>query len=225
MIMDTAHIIYAALFRLAIIASGFGCVVMGYRLFVMGVMPKEGSEIDANAGQIRLSLKNAAPGTCFAALGIIMIVVMLVQGNPEKKISETPTKEGIKREVSWRAGDHDIENAMIQGQNLEKADRLPEAIQAYAKPLTNARLSLGEATAIFRAIAGAYLKENRIEEAIAFASLANHIDPECAQGLALCARIELARRDHQKAFDYISRAAQIDNAFIEERDRIKEQMP
>jgi hypothetical protein len=71
--MSTAQIIYAALFRLAIIDAGFGCVVTGYRLFVLGVMPKvphknsehEYSEIEIGVkiGEINLSMKNAAPGT------------------------------------------------------------------------------------------------------------------------------------------------------------------
>jgi tetratricopeptide (TPR) repeat protein len=223
--MNTAHIIYAALFRLAIIASGFGCVVMGYRLFVMGVMPKEGSQIDAEACDIRLSLKNAAPGTSIAALGVFMIAIMLVQGNPEKRIAETPTEEGLHREVLWRSGDHDIENAMIQGQNLEKANRYTEAIQAYAIPLTDTGLTLKEATEPLRGIAGVYLKQGRLEEAIAYALLANQIEPDFAPGLALAARIEYARGKTKEALDFMNLATQIDYRFAEERDRMKEQTP
>ncbi|MCW5205025.1 hypothetical protein VU02_03775 [Desulfobulbus sp. N2] len=82
--MDS-FVIYAAISRLAVIGAGFGCVVMGYRLFVLGVMPQSGSDIDAKGGQIRLTIKNAAPGTCFALVGLAMILAMLAQGNPERK--------------------------------------------------------------------------------------------------------------------------------------------
>jgi hypothetical protein len=148
--MTFAHILYAALFRLAIIAAGISCVTMGYRLFVLGVMPKDGSQIDASTGEIRLSLKNAAPGTCFAAFGVFMIIVMLVQGIPEMKVIEVPTKNGIRREVTWRSDDEDIYTALMEGQKLERNDLLDKAIKAYAKPFNDGHLSLKEAAAPLR---------------------------------------------------------------------------
>ncbi len=223
--MSTAHIIYAALFRLAIIAAGFGCVVMGYRLFVLGVMPKEGSEIDAKAGEIRLSLKNAAPGTCFAALGVFMIVAMLVQGNPGKKVLEVPTKEGTRREVTWRSDGEDIFAVIARGQKLEQAGRLDEAIKAYADPLKDGNLAMKEATGPLRSIAAVYLKQDRHDEAMAYASLANQVDRENANGLALIARIQFRRGNYKEAVDAISEAARTDPTFIDERDRLKGQKP
>jgi tetratricopeptide (TPR) repeat protein len=216
------HILYAALFRLAIIASGFGCVVMGYRLFVMGVMPKNGSQIDAQAGDIRLSLKNAAPGTCFAAFGVILIITMLVQGNPGKKIVETQTIKGVERVVTWRSDTQDIQNAMILGLQHQQAGKLDEAIQAYAMPLKDSSLPLGVAATMLRAIAGVYLTLGRLEEAIAYASLANQADPDSAPGLALTARIQLGRGKIDEATRAMSSAAKIDPIFRPELDRIKE---
>jgi tetratricopeptide (TPR) repeat protein len=223
--MTTAHIIYAALFRLAVIAAGFGCVVIGYRLFVLGVMPQNGSELDAKAGEIRLSLRNAAPGTCFATLGAFMIIAMLVQGNPEKRELQVPTKEGTRREVTWRSGNEDIFVAIARGRKLEQDGLLAEAIKAYADPLKNGNLSLKEATGPLRAISAVYLKQDRHDEAIAYASLAYQIDPDNAEGSALIARIQLRRGQHEEAINAISHAARIDPAFIAERDRMKEQKP
>ena len=220
--MSTAHIIYAALFRLAIIAAGFGCVVMGYRLFVLGVMPKEGSEIDAKAGEIRLSLKNAAPGTCFAALGVFMIVAMLVQGNPEMRVLQVQTKGGTRWEVTWRSDGEDVLAAITRGQKHEQAGRLEEAIISYADPIKNGNLSMKEATGPLRAIAAVYLKQDRHDEAIAYASLAYHVDPDNANGLALIAQIQFHRGKHEEAIEAISEAARIDPAFIAQRDRMKE---
>jgi hypothetical protein len=45
-------------------------------------------------------------------------------------------------------------------------------------------LSLNAATALLRAIAGVYLKQKRLEETIAYASLAYQVDPDNAGGLA-----------------------------------------
>ena len=79
----TGFLIYASLFRLAVIAAGVVCVVLGYRLFVRGVMPEGRTDAEVAAGDIRLSLKNAAPGTIFALFGASTIMVMLIQGSPE----------------------------------------------------------------------------------------------------------------------------------------------
>lgn len=221
--MLTAHIIYATLFRLSIIAVGFGCIVMGYRLFVLGVMQMKGSDFDAQAGEVKLSLKNAAPGTTFAALGIIMIIVMLMKGIPEIKVSELPTKEGLHREVSLRSNGQNILIAITRGGEYEQVGRLDEAIKAYAEPLKDSALSLKDATAPLRAIARVYLKQGRLEEASAYASLSFQIDPDNAECSALIARINLRSGKHDEAIDAISNAARIDPSFIPERNQMTQQ--
>jgi tetratricopeptide (TPR) repeat protein len=113
---------------------------------------------------------------------------------------------------------------MSLGQEHEHSARFKEAIQTYAVPLKDPQLSLGAATPLFRAIAGVYLKQSRLEEAIAYASLAYQIDPDYAQGLALIARIEYSRGKFSNALDAISRAARIDSNFCAERDSMKAQI-
>jgi tetratricopeptide (TPR) repeat protein len=270
--MSSAHIIYAALFRLSVIAAGFGCVVMGYRLFVLGVMPREGSGIDSEFGQLRLSLKNAAPGTCFAALGVIMIIAMVVQGNPEKKIIEAPANGGQRRVQIYRSDGEDTAAAMSGGQRLKAAERrdgareapaesesvkngqrpldsaaaplghiaadalangrkleaagsLNAAIRAYAEPLKIGVLPLITATGPLRAIAAVYLKQRRLDEGLAYALLAYQADPDDADGLALTARIQQARGKHTEALNFMSKASQIDAAFMAELARLKAQGP
>jgi len=223
--MATAHIIYAALFRISIIAAGFGCVVLGYRLFVHGVMPKIGSEIDAQAGEIRLTLKNAAPGTCFAALGVLMIVAMVIQGNPEKKIVEVITKEGTRRETTYRSNDKNILAAINSGKKLEQAGRLDEATKAYAAPLNDGNLPLKDAADPLKAIAAVYLRQDRYDEAIAYASLAFQVDQANSNVLALIARIQFRRGKYEEAIEAISEAARNNPTFIAERDRMKGQRP
>jgi len=223
--MPIEFIIYAAIYRLGIIAAGFGCVFMGYRLFVLGVMPREGSDVDAQAGEIRLTLKNAAPGTCFAAFGVFMIITMLVQGNPEYRLSDIASKEGTRREVNFRSENGDVSAALKRGGKLEATGQLDEAIKAYAEALINGKLPMLKAAGPLRAIAAVYHKQGRHDEAIAYARLTYQIDPDNASGLALIARIQISRGNHEEAIKAISRAADIEPAFVAERDRMKEQTP
>ncbi|MCW5213309.1 hypothetical protein VU04_10420, partial [Desulfobulbus sp. TB] len=75
--------IYALMFRLAIIAAGIVSIVLGYKLFADGAVSEGGTDVNAQADRFKLILRNAAPGTIFAAFGAFIIAVMLFQGNPE----------------------------------------------------------------------------------------------------------------------------------------------
>jgi len=93
--MDESTLVYAALaylmgFRLLIILLGGLCIFLGYRLFVRampqsqsgGEGSKSAAEMEAQFGEHRrLSLKNAAPGTFFAAFGSAIVIVVL-SGSP-----------------------------------------------------------------------------------------------------------------------------------------------
>jgi hypothetical protein len=60
----TMFLVYATLFRLAVIALGALCITLGYRLFhnVAVVPSKQGSdEFSAEMGSYRMKLRNAAP--------------------------------------------------------------------------------------------------------------------------------------------------------------------
>ncbi|MCI5180320.1 MAG: hypothetical protein D3911_13545 [Candidatus Electrothrix sp. AW3_4] len=243
------YAVYAIFYKVAVIGAGFGCIVMGYRLFVLGVMPKKGSEIDAQSGEIRLSVKNAAPGTCFTALGTLMIVVMLVQDSPElktvsekstqiiedagsdsgsippenseKKASETVIQKDI---VIMRSGSEDVFTAIELGKQFEQSDQFDKAIEIYSEPLKNGKLSLKNAADALRAIAAVRLKQGRYDEASAFAWLADQSEPENAEGLALIAKIEFHRGNYALADEKISQAAYIDSAFAIERDELKDKI-
>ncbi len=239
--MLDSFIIYAIIFRLAIIGAGFGCVVMGYRLFVLGVMPQNGSDINVQHGETRLTVKNAAPGTCFAVVGLLMIVAMLIQGNPElktvyersvQKVRDTGQDIAMqensheimvteKTTVTTRGSSEDIFTAIERGKQFEQRGQLGEAIKNYAKPLENNELPLKDAVEPLRAIAAAFLKQEHFGEAIAYASLACQIDPENAEGLALIGRIEFHRGKYDKAGKAICRAAKIDPDFTSECDEME----
>ncbi|XCN71266.1 MAG: tetratricopeptide repeat protein [Candidatus Electrothrix aestuarii] len=236
--------IYAAIYKLAVIGAGFGCVVMGYRLFVLGVMPQSGSDIDVQYRETRLTAKNAAPGTIFAFVGLAMILAMLIQGVPERKtVHEKSTQRigetgqtGTMREnsaeiidlekttVTTRSDSEDIFAVMERGKQFEQSDQFDKAIEIYLEPLKNENLSLKDAAEPLRSLAAVYLKQGRYDEASAFAWLADQSAPENAEGLALIARIEFHRGNYARAEEKISQAAYIDSTFGAERDELKDKI-
>ncbi len=48
-------------------------IVLGYKLFVIGVMGGEKTRINAQAGPIKLTLANAGPGSVFALFGAFIM--------------------------------------------------------------------------------------------------------------------------------------------------------
>jgi hypothetical protein len=53
----TGFLVYAALFRLAIVGAGITAIVLGYQLFVRGVMPARGTDVEAQTGDLKLTFK------------------------------------------------------------------------------------------------------------------------------------------------------------------------
>jgi hypothetical protein len=61
-------LLVASIYRYVIVAVGFGCVCLGYRLFRLGYFEKAG-ELRATYGGNHFLLKQVSPGVFFAALG------------------------------------------------------------------------------------------------------------------------------------------------------------
>ena len=103
--LSTSFLIYATLFRLAVIAAGVLIVVLGYRLFLQGLAASNESDAALEGGGFKLTLKNAAPGTSFALFGAVLISVMVIQGSPELDISNAaPGAIGASVELGQGAG-------------------------------------------------------------------------------------------------------------------------
>ena len=87
-----AIIIYLIIFRLAIIVVGGISIVLGYRLFVQGIVSsgsgEQGASLDAKLAGHEISLRNAAPGAFFALFGVIVIGVMLLSSPPEVRLEQ-----------------------------------------------------------------------------------------------------------------------------------------
>ena len=89
---QTAYAVFYLLsFRLAIILLGGLSIYLGYRLFTRA-LPREsgthdGAELTGRFNNVELTLKNAAPGTFFAAFGAVITVVVLSGSPPEFRLS------------------------------------------------------------------------------------------------------------------------------------------
>jgi len=106
-----AFILYVAVFRLAIVISAIISIVLGYYLFCRGVWPEEklehGTDVETRVAGTRLTLKNAAPGTCFALFGVVIIGLMFARGAPELNlkglggVKAQTVRSDTDEEISW----------------------------------------------------------------------------------------------------------------------------
>lgn len=196
---DVWFIVYSLTYRLAVLLAGISCVYMGYRLFVLGVMPKDGSEIDASSGEIRLTVKNAAPGTCFAALGVMLVAMLLADGLPEKtKVTERDNRGNSKIETSLR-GNGDVFPIANDGE-----------IARLSKLLQNPSLKLGEASRPLSELAKLYFQQGRVLEARSLLRLSYGASPRNTETLHLLSMVEGAIGNCEDALKSIRLASELD---------------
>ena len=79
MSIELAMILGTATYKLACLGVGALFCVLGYRLFKLGIWGNAG-DLDAKFNKTSVVLKSAAPGTFFAVLGAIIVVVTVGQG-------------------------------------------------------------------------------------------------------------------------------------------------
>lgn len=140
-----SFILYLVFFRLAIIAAGVISIILGYRLFIAGVWPKigsgEGESVEAKFAGSSITLKNAAPGTCFALFGLLIISFMFVRGGPELTLKAVGEAGQIENKINenTQGADYmevtlrDFSVSYISHIDLEYKDGFLTAEQAYSK--------------------------------------------------------------------------------------------
>jgi|GEM_PF-981943 len=222
--MITGFLIYTTLFRLSVIGAGLVCIVLGYRLFLRGVMPRQTADIEGQAGDVRLSVKNAAPGTCFALFGCLIIAVMLVKGGPELVIEELDkvgqqqaVHEGAVRRIQMKGGAADagesaskVFTALLNsGISLQNSGDDTGAIAAYGKALAIPDTPLIEAAKAFNQIACLYLKQKRTDEALPLARLAVQVDGENGGYHDTLASVLYQKEDYKEAAKHARQAVDL----------------
>ena len=225
MTLTSAFILYLTLFRLAIIAAGVVSIVLGYRLFLRGVWPEvpssQGTSIDADIAGSRFTVKNAAPGTCFALFGVIIIGIMFASGSPELTIdqigqaADAETKS-VTRRVKMRGGEPDAIGALTQqGDQYAKDERIEAAIDSYESALAVVATPMNH-------LAWLYLGKGRTDEALPLSRLAVTLRPGDAKFLDTLAEILLKKGEKAEALELMEQAARLDPQYRENLARFRQ---
>ena len=164
MTITTGFLIYATLFRPAVLCVGALAVWLGYRLFIQDPIGGGGrgdeTAASVEGGGFKVTLTNFWPGAYFALFGTVIIGIMLWQGSPELIMKElTDAKKGSKgagvvrtTELRGSGSDTDID------QQWKKLSEPGLTLPAAAEPLSN--------------IARIWREQGRTGEALAMARLA-----------------------------------------------------
>ena len=242
MTITTAFLIYAALFRLAVIAAGALAIYLGYRLFSTGMQdPAKPSTAEARAKldavEIRFLVRNAAPGTVFALFGAVIISMMLAQGNPELVVEdlqaavaadETKAAGRIRLKGGGEDGQVGVDGIGLLQQfgdeRLAQGDS-NAALAAYGQLLALPELTLREAAPILSGAAGTYLQQGRPHEALPLARLAVGLDEDSTAGLTALAKALEATGDWDGAMAALERVVTIDVSLAGALDALRSRRP
>jgi tetratricopeptide (TPR) repeat protein len=232
--LATGFLLYALAFRLAIIAVGVFSIALGYKLFVRGVMGGDRTDAEAQLGEIKLTVRNAAPGTCFALFGVVIIVAMQIQGSPEltlktaEKVANLEKNQGNEISVGTNLETREFLLAMkgidsmggteTANQFNERvheaatflgAGRKQEALKAYSKSLEVPGLSAAQAAVALDKLARLYLERDEIKVAETLARLAVLFAPAEASHYNGLARV-LLKQGNAEALGVAQHAVELD---------------
>lgn len=215
MTLQSLFLIYATLFRLAMIAAGALSIALGYRLFRVGVFSDTGktgnTSIEASVVGQKLSLKNAAPGTGFGLFGVIILVVMLVEGAPEltvKSLGKVPppdnegTTEVKVRGTGTQSGGK-FEAYVNQGLEYDKNGDPTNAISSYENAFASIATPMNQ-------LAWNYLQQGKAQDAIPVARLAAQFCPRQAAFADTLAEALSKAGQQEEAVMWITKAAALD---------------
>jgi tetratricopeptide (TPR) repeat protein len=196
-------LLYATLYRLAIIILGAGCFILGYRLIINDPIGQGKTKAIFENGGFKVTLINFWPGIYFALFGTIVIFLMIWQGNPYmvmKELSEaksTVDKENYRhvRMTEIRGNESDI-NYQYSWDKLSKPD-----------------LRLSDATKYIRTIANKWKSENRIGEALAYARLVVNVEPLNAENWVFLSELFQADGEHENAMQAMQKAAELNSKY------------
>lgn len=210
---SVAFVIYAGLFRLAIVAVGALSIWLGYRLFATLAAASSGSgarsggdtEAAARFGELQFGIKRAAPGTCFALFGAALIAVMLAQGLPEFRQEAGGSVSGPARTLAMKgqvpSASPDFDAALQEADTLMAAGDRAAATQVYARALTDPEVPLGAAARALNQLGWLAHLDGRHERAATLAELAVGLAPDNPDYLDTLgrAKAELARQTAEPA--------------------------
>jgi len=189
-------VIYLLIFRLSIVILGGISIILGYHLFAKGVLPPAstgsgGSEVGAQIGSINLTFKNAAPGSFFVVLGIVLVISMIMTAPPDAhfKTQTDPTTGVETREVGLR-GDKET----------------GECTAEQCKTIVDNVAMLGRA---MNELAWTYYKEDKLSPALYFSKTAIKLVPENANIRDTLAEILFKKGKYAEAVEQMQKAVDL----------------
>lgn len=235
--LSISFLIYATLFRLAVIAAGVLIIVLGYRLFLQGLASSDESDASIEGGGFKLTLKNAAPGTSFALFGAVLISAMVIQGSPELDITSagpgaapasllqgagslrlrgdngiavtSPAEPQVREQV--RALTVAASEQLLQaGIQKELQKDFSGALEAYHLALSMPGQSLSQLVNPLNQMAWVYQQQAEPDLALPLALLAHQINPTSIVVMDTLARVYVQLEQFDKAQALLDRVLQID---------------
>ena len=212
-------LVYLTAIRLAIVAAGIVSVVLGYRLFCRGVWPDNQASFDATFAGQSFSLKNAAPGTCFALFGMITIVASFAANPPGVDVSkdgahlrgQTPASPAASNEQELHQWLTEAAHAFRQpGGDFRRADELYEKVRASLE------IPIDQVALLYNELAYRYLREEKNEDASRHAHVAILLRPDDADYVDTYAVSVCRTEGPQAAVDYLTSAPQSGDGALRE---------
>jgi len=232
---------YLATYRLSIIGVGALSILLGYRLFCKGLYPQsevESTEFQAKIGDSEFSLTSAGPGLFFGLFGVIVIFIMIAQGNPEltlKKNSneKTEPQKIFKDESSPQdlpqveltmRGKQDnvdtIQDKINQGIQKEGEGHIDEAIALY-------KAALLLTTPAMNGLAWLYFEEKGEDKLIFAKKLSNLsvlLNPKDANYWDTYADILFKEKEYQAALSAIKNAVALDPSYKKKLEKFEKNL-
>jgi hypothetical protein len=188
------YIIYLTVFRSLLILTGAMCIYLGYRLFQSTSQSSEKMKNDtsmkATIGKSKLVLKNAAPGTCFAAFGAFIIIAMIVASPPEMTFDQKndSSEKTIQTSGTVRGAEHHLNlyDLTQKGVDYENKNDIQNAIKAYQSAVNCIANPINY-------LAWQYFQQNELDKALSMANIAVQISPDNANALDTLAQIHIKK--------------------------------
>jgi len=209
---DLAFLLYALFFRFGIVGAGTYVMFLGYRLLrdektAEGAGVGERATAEASIPGAKIKIKNVTAGSIFALFGALLIVAMVLQGNPEKTSQKQVSGEGTTETEKLRGGGNDPILATIQsGVDAQSRGATEDAEARFHDVLFRVAPALN-------GVAWIYAREGKAEKGLTFSKAAVELDASNAHYLDTLAEAEFNTGDHASALKTIEEAAKLDPSF------------
>jgi tetratricopeptide (TPR) repeat protein len=220
MSIEYAFLLYASVYRLAVIAAGVCFVYFGYKLFSQNARVRKSEEsISVKSEALSIALKNLAPGTAFSLFGSVVISLMIWQGGPslmletlQKATGSVDEKPTFPTRLTLRSenGSNDLKSAL----ELENGGKTEQAIAAYTRLLEQQAAPMNN-------LAWLLLKTKKTHEALALAALASQLSPFKPEYLDTYAEALCRVGKPSEALPVIERAVAMDSRFSERAQYVR----